>query len=120
VRVAELWARLLANAMDPKLNNVRHQFIEIVTMMDPLDAITLNYLYENKKSVVMRNGDNQYTIILTDLSNKLGKGSDDVEVSLDHLLQMRLFKQVQNNNSDWHLQPLAREFLRACYPEVTR
>jgi hypothetical protein len=43
--LVDLWARLLANAMDPKLNTVRHQFISAVQAMDPPDARTMNYLY---------------------------------------------------------------------------
>ena len=39
--LAELWARLLANAMDPNLNSVPHSFIEAVKKMDPIDAVVL-------------------------------------------------------------------------------
>src|SRR5207244_6619587 len=41
----DLWARLLANAMDPRVNNVRYSFIEAVKAMDPQDARTLNFLH---------------------------------------------------------------------------
>src|SRR5580700_8223369 len=42
----ELWARLLANAMDPSLNTVRHSFIATVKNMDPVDAVVLRYIHE--------------------------------------------------------------------------
>ncbi len=37
----DLWARLLANATDPKRNTVRLNFIEAVKRMEPLDALVL-------------------------------------------------------------------------------
>lgn len=44
----ELWARLLANALDPKLNSVRRSFIAAVKAMDPLDAVVLHFVYEGR------------------------------------------------------------------------
>jgi hypothetical protein len=44
--LVDLWARLLANAMDPSLSNVRQQFISAVQGMDPPDAAVLNFLRE--------------------------------------------------------------------------
>jgi Abortive infection alpha len=37
--LVDLWARLLANAMDPNINNVRQSFIELVNKLDPVDAM---------------------------------------------------------------------------------
>ena len=37
--IVDLWARLLANAMDPSLRNVRQRFIEAIKKMDPPDAL---------------------------------------------------------------------------------
>src|SRR5215469_15117291 len=37
----ELWARLLANAVDPSRSNLRLAFIEIVKQMDPPDAMVI-------------------------------------------------------------------------------
>jgi hypothetical protein len=45
-QLMELWARLLANAMDPNLNSVRQSFIEAVKNMDPVDAIVLRHSRE--------------------------------------------------------------------------
>jgi hypothetical protein len=36
--LVDLWARLLANAMDPQLNDLRYAFIEAVKKIDPLDV----------------------------------------------------------------------------------
>ena len=40
----ELWARLLANAMDPNINSVRYSFVDAVKNMDPLDAVVLRHI----------------------------------------------------------------------------
>jgi hypothetical protein len=53
--LVDLWARLLANAMDPNMNNVRYGFIEAVKKMDPLDAILLKFVHDHKISAVRRN-----------------------------------------------------------------
>jgi hypothetical protein len=43
--IQELWARLLANAMDPhRSNNVRAEFIETVRKLEPIDARILLHL----------------------------------------------------------------------------
>jgi Abortive infection alpha len=52
----ELWARLLANAMDPNLNSVRPLFVDAVKRTDPLDAIVLRYIHENKIATVIAGG----------------------------------------------------------------
>ena len=49
----ELWARLLANAMDPSMNSVRHSFIEAVKKMDMRDAVVLQYIYKQNIVVVL-------------------------------------------------------------------
>src|SRR5580704_5247877 len=50
----ELWARLLANAMDPNLNSVRQSFIEAVKNMDPVDAIVLRHIHEKNIVFIQR------------------------------------------------------------------
>jgi hypothetical protein len=42
----DLWARLLANAMDPKRGTVRQSFINAVKQFDPLDALTFQKMGE--------------------------------------------------------------------------
>ena len=44
--LADLWARLLANAMDPNLGSVRHGFIEAVKKMDRQDGLVLRELHK--------------------------------------------------------------------------
>lgn len=45
--IRELWARLLANAMDPNCaHRVRSSFVEIIKSFDPLDAKVMSLLVE--------------------------------------------------------------------------
>src|SRR5271155_3893128 len=119
----ELWARLLANAMDPSMNTVRHSFIEAVRKMDPMDAIVLRYLYEAKMTVVRRGRapdpiTNQTTGI-ENISTEIGRRKDEIEVSLRHLKDLSFFDYAHPSDpTAWYLNATSREFLWACYPEV--
>jgi hypothetical protein len=114
----ELWARLLANAMDPNLNTVRQSFIEAVKKMDPMDAVVLRYIHEEGITTIDRghkpNQSGEQTGI-ENLSVTIGRRSDEVEVSLRHLQDLLFFDYI---NFTWHIHAICREFLRACYPEV--
>jgi hypothetical protein len=119
--LAELWARLLANAMDSNMNTVRHSFIEAVKKMDSMDAIVLQYIFEEKMTVVRRGRapepiENQTTGI-ENISRAIDRGSDEVEVSLRHLKDLSFFDEIQGNNA-WYVNATSREFMRACYPEL--
>jgi Abortive infection alpha len=111
----ELWARLLANAMDPNLNSVRQSFIEAVKKMDPLDAVVLRHIHEQNITAVRRghipDNENQNTGI-DDISIAIGHRSDEVEVSIRHLQALLFF------DAEWYPNATMREFLQACYPEV--
>ena len=113
----ELWARLLANAMDPSLNTVRHSFIATVKNMDPVDAVVLRYIHEENITHVGR-GHTPEGVGMTGTANiatVIGRRSDEVEVSLRHLQDLLFFDYVNNS---WYANATSREFLRACYPEV--
>jgi Abortive infection alpha len=86
LELAELWARLLANAMDPGLNNVRHSFIASVREMDPMDARTMNYLYSEKVTGIrIGGGGNKSDTSIEYTAEQLGARQDDIEVSVRHL-----------------------------------
>ena len=116
----ELWARLLANAMDPALNNVRHSFIEVVKKMDPMDAVVLRCIYASNVAVVRRghasNPVNQTTGV-QNIAAEIGRRNDEVEVSLRHLENLLFFDEMPGNQG-WYVNATSREFLRTCYPEV--
>jgi Abortive infection alpha len=113
----ELWARLLANAMDPSLNTVRHSFIATVKNMDPVDAVVLRYIHEKNIASVLRGQqeDESQSTGVRNIATVIGRRSDEVEVSLRHLQDLLLFDYANNT---WVVNAISREFLRACYPEV--
>jgi hypothetical protein len=83
--LAELWARLLANAMDPRLRSVRHSFIEAVKAMDPTDALVLVELYKRNLGAVRRNNDimdGTQSMTIHDLARAIDRRPDDVEACL--------------------------------------
>jgi hypothetical protein len=113
----ELWARLLANAMDPSLNTVRHSFIATVKNMDPVDAVVLRYIHEKNIASVLRGQqeDESKSTGVRNITTVIGRRSDEVEVSLRHLQDLLLFDYANNT---WVVNAISREFLRACYPAV--
>jgi hypothetical protein len=113
----ELWARLLANAMDPNMNSIRHSFIASVKNMDPMDAILLRYIHErNIASVYLgHRQDNKLITGTEEIAAEIGRRGDEVEVSLRHLQDLLFFDYA---NHVWDVSATGREFLRACYPEV--
>jgi hypothetical protein len=81
--LAELWERLLANALDPaRKTRVRRKFIEIVKSMDPLDARVFHMLQG-------LSGTLQPTVAQV-ISSRLEVGEDDVVVSLSNLGDLQL------------------------------
>src|ERR1700731_992583 len=83
----ELWARLLANAMDPNLNSVRQSFIEAVKNMDPVDAIVLRYIHERNILSIFRgltSDEEAKTTGIDNIATKIHRRYDEVEVSLQH------------------------------------
>ena len=119
--LAELWARLLANAMDPNLNNVRHSFIEAVKKMDPMDAVVLRYIYDNQITGVrygdLKSGSN--TVGTFNISQSIGKREDEAQVSIRHLEALSFFDTAPTNPG-WYVNAVNREFMRACYPEPAK
>jgi hypothetical protein len=117
--LVDLWARLLANAMDPKLNNVRHQFISAVQAMDPPDARTMNYLYrERVQRIRVGGGGDQSDSSIEYAAKQLGVLQDDLEVSIRHLEVLDFLSTGSNDKTVWLPNAKMREFMRACYPEL--
>jgi hypothetical protein len=70
----ELWARLLAAALDPKRSGqVRLSYINTLKQFDPLDALVMNELYTLSGEPHPNRRDY--------LAGKLGKSSNEIEVS---------------------------------------
>jgi len=121
--LVDLWARLLANAMDPKQNSVRQWFTDAVKRMDRMDAVVLRYIYETKISEVRagRTDTVSDTVGVANIAVAIGRRKDEVEVSLRHLQELLFFDKSPSmaQNHGWSVNVTSREFLRACYPEMT-
>src|SRR5260370_35198248 len=112
----ELWARLLANAMDPNMNSVRNSFIEAVKTMDPMDAVMLNLMHTNGyRRVGIETKTDE--IARHSLVSQLQTTDDDAIISLDHLDSLGLLDKY--DSGFWRETSLGRAFLRACYPELS-
>lgn len=119
--LVDLWARLLANAMDPTLNNVRYSFIEAVKEMDPPDAIIMRYAYQDNIENIHTGELNNPPINSAghlNIAQAAGCNADEVEVSLRHLEKLRFFDVFPGGNIIWRTNATWREFMRACYPEI--
>jgi hypothetical protein len=112
--LVDLWARLLANAMDPHLSSVRHQFISAVQAMDPMDGVVLDYIHIGGYHRV-RDGNDNEGVDRSQMVAELGATDDDVIVSLDHLASLGLLEKP--DPGFWRRTAFGRAFMRACYPE---
>jgi hypothetical protein len=104
--VRDLWAKLLAAAMDPtRKNQVRYSFIETLKQFDPLDVILLKARYE-------RQGDlspNPREFMV----NHLQKSVDEIQVSMVNLERGRCVF-LAGSNPEFDLTPYGRELILAC------
>jgi hypothetical protein len=113
--LAELWARLLAAALDPATTNaVRHFFFAAAKELDPMDVRLLQHMHVNNVQSIHLGGGQ---VISPDASveatsKHLGARPDDIEVSLSHLEALQFLWR----NNLWLPTAKMREFMRACYP----
>lgn len=82
----DLWACLLAAAVDPKrANDVRAQYVEVVKRMEPLDALVLQKMRER----VDYDG-----AIREHFARAFEVNEDQVQVSFDHLSELGCVSQA--------------------------
>jgi hypothetical protein len=100
----ELWATLLANAMDPaRRNEVRREFITALTLFHPTDAVVLKKLNENYQNAFV-NAHN----LQAGLPNLR---MDAVAVSLTNLHNNSC---VELSNGSYQITSFGSELVRAC------
>ena len=108
--------------MDPRLNKVRYEFIEAVKKMDPPDALVLHYLFGSEVAITdIRGGSAQFDVARTrsfgQLAVATGRSEDEIEVSIFHLCSLGFLDKPAHQQ--WYTNAFSREFVRACYPELS-
>jgi hypothetical protein len=108
----DLWARLLANAIDPaRAEDVRPEFIQALKQMHPLDALVL----EKAKEIIQ--DPNNTVINPVEMAGIFAIRVSRVEVSLDNLAQIKcLASQGEAHGKRYRLVGFGIEFLLACRP----
>lgn len=113
--LCELWARMLANGMDPERSSViRRSIITVVKEFEPLEAIILQKAFgqsENRKSLVHVN----------EYPKSIGVSLDEFELSIQNLEKQDCLFNITRTTQDAilldmtiNLSHLGREVLRAC------
>ncbi len=101
----ELWAQLIAAAMDPKRSDrVRISFIETLRKFDPLDALVLKYRCQHPESL----GPNAAEYI----AKVLDVPFEEILISVDNLIALRCV--WENNREAVAVLPYGRALMRAC------
>jgi len=102
----DLWARLMAAALDPsKAGSVRQGFAEVVAKMDPIDALVMGYM---KSQYITGDNDDNRSVISVAL--RLDISEDQLEASLWNLERLALVKQYESST---HATAFGREFMKA-------
>ncbi|MGY8705129.1 Abi-alpha family protein [Bradyrhizobium sp. 18BD] len=110
----ELWARLLANAMDAdRAADVRPEFILVLKALQPLDALVLQTLRNKVKDPTNTNIQAPQLV-----GGDLDVRESLVSLSLDSLATLRCLKEVGNSNGQtiYRFTSFGIEFLHACRP----
>lgn len=110
----ELWARLLANAMDPSRSNVRQSFIATIKRMDPHDAMIIRRMVYRGYRTIHDGPPSFNGTTIPVLATELNTSDDSVFVSLDHLESLGVLA-FRRSSSLWRATAFGRELLRACY-----
>jgi hypothetical protein len=104
----ELWAHLIAAAMDPqRANRVRRSFIDTVQRLDPLDALVLKRLGEMPDNV---------SFVANLKPTQFNVSPDEWEISTSNLCDLRCLTTRPTGTGDTlsRLTSYGRELVRAC------
>lgn len=104
--VKQMWARLLAAALDPqRTRSVRQSFISAIKAMDPLDAQILDWIFQS--GAAEKQDEHQ-------LAQRLQVTSDEVGVSLENLHKIGCIANAPPHPSAISLTAFGRELMRVC------
>jgi hypothetical protein len=102
----EIWARLLAAAMDPARSKLmRLRFIETAKRLAPLDAALIRRVFETKAT-------EQFETLR--LGADFQKSNDEIVVSIDNLVDLGCLVRNPTQLTLANITPYGREFVRAC------
>lgn len=104
----ELWARLLANAMDPsRQSDVRPEFVDALRAFHPIDAVVLEATNKTKNS----------TTSSEKISSELNFRQSSVAVSMSNLTLLQCLKELTSQHGTYfQITPFGSELLLACRP----
>lgn len=104
----EIWAQLLATAMDPaRANTVRRSFIDTVKQMDPLDALVLKMRHESKQELFGANPQNY-------IAGQLKIPQEEVEVSVQNLIRLNCVYRIHETGTNFHVTAYGKLLMKAC------
>jgi hypothetical protein len=103
----ELWAALIAAAMDPKMSGrVRLSFIDTLKRFDPLDALVLKARHEQQGDLMP----NPVAFIAI----KLAESADEVQISVENLKILKCAGSATTSVTDFYVTNYGRGLIRAC------
>ena len=109
----DLWARLMANAMDPNRDVIlRHEFIDVLSQFEPIDVLILETAIEN---YVIEQDDglriNSFALSDPQLNHI---DSEVLAVGIANLVRMRCLQEHDYMTPEFSVTPLGRLLVRAC------
>lgn len=131
----KIWARLLANAMDPKFSPaLRMSYIEIIKSLAPLDVKMLKVFYDTLKADKSINWDNilDYSLKKEQICTILNISSHEYEVSVFNLFRAQCLAPailtggvslgdepltVYKGSKAVTMTPLGVDFVKSCIEE---
>lgn len=104
----DLWARLLAAAMDPaREENVRQSFIAAISQLDPLDARVLVWMSSYSGPEIINLADKA--------CKELNASQDEIQISLVNLAKVGCICHEAQRRQHPILVPFGRRLLSACF-----
>ena len=104
----DLWARLLAAAMDPARSaSVRQSFIDAISQLDPLDARVLVWMAGYNGPDIVNFADRA--------SKELNASQDEIQISFTNLAKVGCIHHETQRRQHPVLMPFGRKLLSACY-----
>lgn len=86
----DLWSRLMAAALDPsRSSGVRQSFAEVISKMDPVDALVLNFMKDKTLNEYSYDGGAKHR----EYASQLGISNDEFETSIWTLGKLELIAQ---------------------------